>query len=743
MKLVLVGADFEENLGVGMIAASARQAGHEVVVVPFDEPESAPAVAARVVAHGPDVVGLSIQFQHRAAEFLGLAQRIRRAGFEGHLTSGGQPPSLAWRDFLARGDALDSIVLHDGERTIVELLATLEAGRRPAEVAGLALRADDGAPVRTPGRAFADLDTLPPPARYRPHSRHLGVPFIPILGSRGCWGACTYCSITSFYRDGRASGGGATVRLRSPDHLAGEMAALARGAGGRAIFCFHDDNFLLPRPAASLARVRAIHDALARRGDFDVGIIGKARPDCLDADLARALAALGVLRLYVGVENVSAGGADHLGRARQAPHVGRALDACREAGIFVCYNLLLFEPDATLADLRENVAFLRAHATHPVNFCRAEPYSGTPLEQGLRARGNLDGSILGFGYRIADDPTELAFRVCSAAFRERNFAPEGVANRSMSLGYLGKILERFHPERRGQRARLVRRAGELTMDIVLETAGFLDEAIALVEEHGRDAERLTRETARLGLRIAAADVVRLAQMDELGADMTAYVRDAERLARPRGAAQRLREAARGVAVGASLAVGLGACDCGENVVDPVPADAGHDAMVVDPPPRDAGEDSMVVDPPPPDAGVDATVADPPPPDAGVDATVQDPPPADALPDGGMSDARDVLAPPPVDRWRETGPAAPLRSADLPMHRPPVVSLDASREADGLRVALRAGPDEMTIRWEGDGTIEGDGREVRWTPASPTDRLRVAVRTKGGIAVVSLGVRDAS
>jgi hypothetical protein len=50
---------------------------------------------------------------------------------------------------------------------------------------------------------------------------------------------------------------------------------------------------------------------------------------------------------------------------------------------------------------------------------------------------------------------------------------------------------------------------------------------------------------------------------------------------------------------------------------------------------------------------------------------------------------------------------------------------------------------MTTRWEGDGTIEGDGREVLWTPADASaGRLRVAVRTKGGIAVVSVGAKDA-
>ena len=67
-------------------------------------------------------------------------------------------------------------------------------------------------------------------------------------------------------RDARAHGAhGKLLRLRSPENVAAEMAVLGRAVGGSAIFCFHDENFLLPRPADSLARVAAIKP-LSRRG---------------------------------------------------------------------------------------------------------------------------------------------------------------------------------------------------------------------------------------------------------------------------------------------------------------------------------------------------------------------------------------------------------------------------------------------------------------------------------------------
>ena len=304
------------------------------------------------------------------------------------------------------------------------------------------------------------------------------------------------------------------------------MFELCERAGGRALFCFHDDNFLMPKPKASLARVRAIREAFDALGGGDIALIGKCRPDSVTPELMKELRALGVIRLYVGVENASQLGADHLRRRTQQEFVDGALRACRDAGIFVCYNLLIFEPDATLEDVRENVAFMRRNAHHPVNFCRAEPYVGTPLHADVSSRQDLGGSYLGFNYRIEDDDAEVAFRICSAAFRQRNFDPQGVANRNMGLGYSLKILEQFYEDPGGKRRALSRRTGALTRAISLETAGFLERAVDIAETYRDDPDRVARLTAVLGLKIADADRVRHAELDELYGDMARFAAEA-------------------------------------------------------------------------------------------------------------------------------------------------------------------------------------------------------------------------
>ncbi len=543
MRIALVGADCEENLGLGMIAASLLDAGHEVAVVPFNTPRDLAHVVEAVLRANPDVVGLGMQFQFRSREFAALAQRLRCHGYRGHVTAGGQHASLACAELLASVPALDSIVLFEGETTIVELVAALAAGTFLGSVAGLALRGGELSEsralprcldvVRTASRPLhADLDALPFAHRYRPPTRHLGMPFIPMSGSRGCWRSCAFCSITSYYRAAR-KGGGRLVRVRSVRSLADEMAALHRAAGSEtSLFCFHDDSFLLPRGEDTVARLRALREALRERDVHRYGLIGKCRPDTVTVELARELEALGVVRMFVGVENASQAGLDHLDRRATTTDLDRALLAFRSAGIFATYNLLLFEPDATLDDVRQNAAFLRRHAGAAGNFCRAEPFHGTPMQRRLAERGALFGDHHGWDYRIADDRVELLFRLTLAAFRERNYGTEGVGNRHVGLAYMARLLRTFVDSDSSRAQRALARAEEVVVAVSQDSADGLEWATDMVERlDPTDHEAAERAAVELSQRVAARDRELIRSIDAAMDEINAVV-EATRLPRP-------------------------------------------------------------------------------------------------------------------------------------------------------------------------------------------------------------------
>ena len=737
MRLVLIGADYEENLGMCMIAAGAESAGHATSVIPFQSADERGWVVDRVLAARPDVVGLAAQFQYRGLDYLALARDLRRAGFRGHITAGGQFATMAHAPILSGRYGVDSVVLYEGERTISELLDAVASGRALASVAGLALPDGQGGAYRTAPRALAaNLDCLPLAHRYRQHSRQLGIPFIPVSGSRGCWAECSFCSITTVLRDGRDHGAGGR-RLRSPEDVGLEMAMLAQAVGGSAIFCFHDENLLLPRPSDSLARVAAMRKTLDEQGVVQSALVGKCRPDTVTKDLARELARLGVIRMYVGIENASPNGTVHLNRRTDVSTMGAALDAFSEAGIFACYNLLIFEPESTLDDIAQNIAFMRGHASTPVNFCRAEPYLGTPMHQRLQAAGRLQGGFLGSDYRIQDDRAELLFRMTASAFREHNFGSHGIANRYMSLGYSAKLLQTFYKDTTGQVATMMERAQELTRSITLDTADLFEDALDIATRVDlSDHDRIARKTALLGLRIAASDRIWHAAMDALEKDMANFARGEVPAARR--SVSRTVKVAQGAAMAGWLALwATGGSGCGRTTVnDSLPKDAGA---------RDAKRDGpgftdgpLVVDCLPSDSGArnDVTVYDPLPPDASPLADTTDGRRgADADPiDGGAGDTRDSAQDAAIERMVVDPPPPPSDARDLPPVMdplpPPVDARDARpdiRDASSNEPPFMVDP-LVDARWglqmpPEDGDTRGFATREHWANTAPVRMKR--------------------
>src|SRR6185503_16014342 len=105
-------------------------------------------------------------------------------------------------------------------------------------------------------------------------------------------------------------------------------------------------------------------------------------------------------------------------------HNWKAMELVEQLGLYVCFNVLLFDPDTTIESLEVNLDFMQAHAEHPFNFGRTELYAGTPLLQRMLEEKRAEGDWLQWDYRLHDDAVERVFQLSSRVFYERNFAPE-------------------------------------------------------------------------------------------------------------------------------------------------------------------------------------------------------------------------------------------------------------------------------------------------------------------------------
>jgi radical SAM superfamily enzyme YgiQ (UPF0313 family) len=437
---VLVGPSLQGNLALEYLGAAAEAAGHRARLVSFDSKAQAAACARAVLAHDPDLVGLSVAFQCAVEDALELAVQLRLAGYRGHVTCGGHVPTFCFRELLDAAPGIDTAVRHEGERTLVELLDALGRGEAPRGIDGLVWR--DGAAIEAgrPRPLLAELDSLSRPLRRQRPLVVGGAPIAVMLTSRGCIGECTYCCLRAFGKDA----GGKRFRLRGAEAVADEIASAYHELGVRVII-LQDDLFILPSERRSIERMAAITRGLEARDVGKVLFWIKGRPETITPAVAEAARAMGAIHMFLGVENAAPERLRYLGRVHSRDDNARAIDRCLERGIRSSYNYMLFDPDCTLEEIAENVDFAAQRLDLTWNVCRTEVYPGTPLLERLRAEGRLEGDWRAYGYTMRDPRAELMFRVLRVAFAERAFANESLLNRLINLSFTRHVHEALLP----------------------------------------------------------------------------------------------------------------------------------------------------------------------------------------------------------------------------------------------------------------------------------------------------------
>jgi anaerobic magnesium-protoporphyrin IX monomethyl ester cyclase len=437
MKVALLGAELEENLGLRYMASALAQNGHLVEIIPFNTESDIAQAVQQVVDFEPQLAGLSMVFTGRGREFCKLAQAMRTGGYRGHIVAGGHFAALNCERLLQDFPAFDSVALGEGEELICNLANSLDD---LTHISGICYRAKDGAIRKNPSTGNPDkLDELPFPRRDSFHA-YFNLPIASILSSRGCWRDCAFCSINAWYKQG----GGKKFRVRSVENIVAEMKELYFKHGIR-IFNFQDDNFFLPNPEKATQRFIGIRDGLREAGVGQIGIAVKARPDSIHEAPVKVLDELGLFRVFLGVENASERGLRNLNRICSVDQILNALRILNQYDVHIAYNLLMFEPDTVMDDILINLRFMEKHIENPFNFCRAEAYAGTGLEKKLLAENRLLGDYFGFDYRLKDPCSEAFHQIANYAFFDRNFSDFGLHYFNMQVDFFFQLLRRFHP----------------------------------------------------------------------------------------------------------------------------------------------------------------------------------------------------------------------------------------------------------------------------------------------------------
>ncbi|MFO8183954.1 MAG: radical SAM protein [Candidatus Aegiribacteria sp.] len=287
---------------------------------------------------------------------------------------GGHGATAMPETLMESTDALDAVVIGEGEITSRELMRAVEAEEDLKGVRGLLIK-ERGKLHRTPPREIVeDLDRLPFPAvdlcemeRYYPSFEQVStVPAMQMLASRGCTGSCLYCY--KMY--------GNHIRLRDPVRVVDEMEYYIQRYGAREIK-FWDEHF-----SHDHDHVYGICSEILRRG-LNVRWWVSCRADSVDLPLLKAMKRAGCWCINYGVESGVQKHLDTLMKHETLDQIRKAVRLTHSAGIKTHTTYIFGIPGETFQDGLETIEFAKELNSFTVEFFPITPFPGTPLYKGV------------------------------------------------------------------------------------------------------------------------------------------------------------------------------------------------------------------------------------------------------------------------------------------------------------------------------------------------------------------------
>jgi anaerobic magnesium-protoporphyrin IX monomethyl ester cyclase len=341
----------------------------------------------------PDLYGISF-----ATETAPLARRtvtrLRAEMPSLRIVCGGAHPSAAPFEVLDDMPA-DLCVIGEGERTLLDLARSNFDPDSLAGIDGIALRSGGGL-RRTAPRAFVeDIETLPFPAwdlvdfsRYPGMHYRVAAPQTYLLAVRGCPYNCVFCS-NPVWRSSKP-----WARSRGKEGIAEEV-RLLYGRGIREIYLSADEFNV------NVEWARGVCDEIAALKLADLYFQCNLRVDRVTEELARALKAMNVWLVHVGIESANQRVLDGIRKHITVEQVVEAARIFKRHGIKVFANMMLFqlwEENGELChetpdEVRNSLRFIRRlyseRLIHYLSWQFATPYPGSTLYDIAKRHGLL------------------------------------------------------------------------------------------------------------------------------------------------------------------------------------------------------------------------------------------------------------------------------------------------------------------------------------------------------------------
>lgn len=500
-----------ENLGIGYLGAVSTAAGLDCQVLDAEYRCWGVDKTVEVICSvRPRVVGLSISHEGQIGPATEVLGNVASALPGVIWIAGGHVATFSAEELLRRLRGLTCVVRGEADQVIVQLLRILGEGL-PSHMAletvpGLVYRDEEQVIATAQAPIAHNLDALPFPLRG-PDSTGRIPTHVAMLGSRGCFGRCSFCTVPSLIRRSTAP----RWRLRSAANLVEEITLLVRRHHVTHV-SFVDDSFVgrdSPSRSRAFEFARTIRDSGARI-KFSI----ECRSDAVEHDIICELKLAGLARVFVGMESGSDEALRRFNKGITVEDNHRAIDLLQKLGVPAAYGFLMFDPDASCEDLLKNLEFLDRHgiATYKAICSQLTPYPGTRVWEDLRRDGRLVGDPLRPRYVFLRPEVEQYL----ASFRSllRDFEETDVCFRKLEFE-LTHLPDGLRVESEREHRTLQRKYSSGLCHLARALLGMSSSAIGEAELH-KLATQFRQEILRsLEVHRAGCDVARLRHLNAI------------------------------------------------------------------------------------------------------------------------------------------------------------------------------------------------------------------------------------
>lgn len=306
--------------------------------------------------------------------FVELTNFIKKCDEKCYLFAGGHFASLNKEYLLEKHKNLDAIIVGEGEISLYELITNA----KETNIRGIYKR--EFIKDFKSRERIVNLDQLPFQTRYLTLQQLEGQPFS-ITTSRGCYGECSFCGISSFYKTNTYN---LKQTYRSAKSVSKEIHELVKKYHINNLKIV-DDNFFRNNSNTFLIEL------IELLSDLNISFRISARPNDITQERAVLLKKMGVAVVAIGVESANEESLQLFNKGIKVESSERAIEHLKNNQITCLANFIMFDPIIDIDGISENCKFVERHIEdsifHRINshlWIRAtDPVADNLVEQGI------------------------------------------------------------------------------------------------------------------------------------------------------------------------------------------------------------------------------------------------------------------------------------------------------------------------------------------------------------------------